>query len=278
MSIPVVFIHQGVGLPHLPLAIKQACRFGNQVVLLGDDHNKGIQECTKWESLAIYAGTADAFSKVYVHHQDITRYNFELFCICRWFILRDWLKSNNVQECFCFDSDVMFYANAIEEAKKFNGLDFTLGFGHWGNGYFSLRGLEAFCQFVHSTYVNKGYDYDRLVSHYELRKKHGLLGGVCDMTLFELYRNTINPAGVGELMHITADGSTYDHVISISDGYEMDSPLLKRIYIANNLPWCKQLSTGRMIRFNTLHFQGNSKLLMQTFFDALQPNSQPLGV
>ena len=56
---------------------------------------------------------------------------------------------------------------------------------------------------MYNTFAQPGtYEFDKIASHYEVRQKHGLPGGVCDMTFFEYYGRYYCANGVGEMTFI----------------------------------------------------------------------------
>ena len=104
------------------------------------------------------------------------------------------------------------------------------------------------------------YHYDKMVSHFAVRRKHRLAGGVCDMTAFQLY-SELNFGQVGEASHII-DDSVYDPNINMAHpGFEMENGI-KKIIWKNGQPYGKHIRTGREIKFNSLHFNGRAKELM----------------
>jgi hypothetical protein len=168
--------------------------------------------------------------------------------------------SQGIDRCLYLDSDVMLYANAESEIKKFEQFDFTLSHRCCGsNSFFTIKGINEFCDFLMRVYSNKNsYDFERIAVHYHVRQKHGLVGGVCDMTLLE-YHAYQKWGLVGEMMHII-DDSTYDHNINTSDqNFKMSELGIKEISFLDGIPYCYQESSEKNIRFNSLHYQGGAK-------------------
>ena len=53
---------------------------------------------------------------------------------------------------------------------------------------------------------------------------------------------------------------------------------IKKVIWMDNKPYCRDIDTGDMIRFNSLHFQGGSKHLIKDFFRAVMGmHSRPLA-
>ncbi|MGE5305780.1 MAG: hypothetical protein ACM3TN_20910, partial [Alphaproteobacteria bacterium] len=139
-----------------------------------------------------------------------------------------------------------------------------------------IEALSDFCAFLFDIYSGKDkYHYDKMVAHFAARKRNRLPGGVCDMTVFQLY-NELHFGEIGEAAQII-DGSVYDPAItSPAPGLEMANGI-KKIIWREGVPYGKHLRTGREIKFNSLQFQGHSKHWMSEYFTAgYQPSpSEP---
>lgn len=255
MIIPVIVLHLG-RQPYYDKVIDQATKYNEHVFAIGDlvpPSHYDIKE---------YSQSANEFSTIYDHLSTNSR-KIELMCFQRWFILKDFMEKHGIDVSFHIDSDVMLYANADKEYHdKFEQFDFTLSHRCCGsNSFFTLKGLRNFCNFLMNFYKNKSsYEYERVAAHYHVRQKHGLPGGVCDMTLLEYYSYQ-NCGKIGEMMHIIND-STYDHNINVPDQYFRMNKGMKHFVFVNGIPYCYQESTGKQIQFKTLHFQGAAKNLI----------------
>ena len=266
-SLPIVFIHRS-NSSYLKYSLSQAQTSNPQsaVILLGDRSNDCYDFVVHRQIDDFFQGATE-FEKVYTHFSTLPP-SFELICFQRWFILKDFLLANKISRCLYLDSDIMLYTDVTADSEKFAHFDFTLAHQTNGCTFFLNRvaALEEFCQFLMDVYNKKdSYVYDKLLAHYVVRKRHGLTGGVCDMTAFQLYAE--NHFGeIGEVAHII-DGSVYDPAITIlRPGFEMEGGI-KKIFWRNGLPYGKHANTGREIRFNSLHFHGSkSKSLMGQFY------------
>ncbi|MEB0262773.1 MULTISPECIES: hypothetical protein [unclassified Mucilaginibacter] len=79
------------------------------------------------------------------------------------------------------------------------------------------------------------------------------------MTLFQFYFND-HPAETLKIDLMNGE-LAIDTSLHNADGYEMENGI-KKIYWQNNLPFCKLESSGKLIRFAALHYQGHEKYLM----------------
>ncbi len=265
-SLPILFIHRS-NSEHLKYSLAQAHESnpGSTVFLLGDPSNNEY-DFVEHRPMTQYFQDAAEFQKVYKHYST-HGVDFELICFQRWFILREFLKTHGIRQCLYLDSDIMLYADVTNDLKKFEQFDFTLCWNTIGCVFFlnRLKGLDDFCRFLVDMYTQKDqYHYDKMLAHYAVRKKHHLAGGVCDMTAFQLY-SELNFGQVGEASHII-EGSLYDPNINMPHpGFEMENGI-KKIIWKNGQPYGKHITTGREIKFNSLHFNGRAKGLMRQYY------------
>lgn len=264
-TIPIVFIH-GSNSSYLPYSLAQA-RASNPtcaIYLLGDSDNDWYPFLEHRDYHDYFSGAA-AFAQIYRHY-NTTGLRYELFNFQRWFILREFLDSNNLHECLYLDSDVMLYANAAEEVIKFDLVDFTLA-DRMSPCVFFLRrrvALDNFCEFLMRVYGKADrYHYDKMLFHFAARQRNSLAGGVCDMTTLDMFAEE-HAGEVGEVAQVMG-GSVFDpNINSPQPGFEMENGI-KKIVWQDNLPYGQFLKNGKRIKFNSLHFQGSAKALMSKY-------------
>jgi len=273
MRVPVVLINKTISqCGFLEYTVKQACRNKNEVFLIGDAQNKhycdGIK--AKWINNEIYSSCTD-FENLY-EHLSTNHKAIEVFCFSRWFILRDFMRMHMYEAAVYIDSDVLYFANAEKEFKQFENYYCALSGRTSGHtSYWTLKGLEKFCNYLLRVYGHKqDYDYVRLTSIFNDRQKFGLHGGVCDMTLLEHFARYEYPHMVGEVSILT-DNPYHDHIVSVSEGFEMDNGIKKFIIDWEGQPYSIHVRTNALIQFASIHCQGNHKHLIKTFYDAAEP-------
>ncbi|EKE02038.1 MAG: hypothetical protein ACD_20C00434G0011 [uncultured bacterium] len=261
MAIPIIFIHKG-DCDYLAYSLTQAKHFNpdSKIFLIGDKENSHYK-FVNHINISDYFTNGKEFEKIYKHLSTLSR-KFELFCIQRWFILKDFMSANNINKCVYIDSDVLLYSNITEEQKKFEQFDFALS-GISGHTCFinNIEGLTKFCDFVTCIY-NDASQLEYLEKFVLHLVKNELPGGICDMILFSEYAKR-NRDRIGENFQII-DASIFDHTINTSDGFEMKNKI-KNICFKNNIPYCKHLETNKDIKFNSLHLQGEAKELMPIY-------------
>ncbi len=248
--IPVVLIHKGASERYpLETVLRQSRKWGNETILLGD------------EQVGLYGNSAAEFAAHY-EHMSGNHQAFEQFCFQRWFILHEWMEKNNVPIAFYQDSDVLLYCNVTEEYPLW-GRDyaFTLSKGTSpATSYFTAPGLSCFLDFVRDVYVNHNALYAELRRIYEEMQTQELPGGICDMTLFKFFREQVIHVSVGEMSDIK-EGATFDHSINVSDGFTVYKDIKGIVFDVLQRPY--GWHGEDRVRFNTLHFQGQAKNLIQ---------------
>ena len=109
---PIIVLHQG-NHDYLRICLEQA-KFTNpnsRIILLGDKKAQSVApDYVEFYDTKDYFNTAKEFSKVYKHHST-NYYEFELFCIQRWFIVNEFIQKNNIEYFLHLDSDVLLYAD-----------------------------------------------------------------------------------------------------------------------------------------------------------------------
>ncbi|RYU87357.1 hypothetical protein EWM62_16750 [Mucilaginibacter terrigena] len=262
MAIPIIFFHNG-NSKYLKYSLKQAKYFNPDsiVYLLGDKRNNRYAFVTHVLA-SKYQSAVTAFSDVYVHRTTNGEV-YELNCFLRWFYIEAFCRENNIESFIYLDSDVLLFQNVTEMVSLFKGCSIANTCPDMGMPAFTyfknLNAISSFCRYLMHAYTDEEatkeleHIYEPFVNDPEL------MGGICDMSLFHLYfRDHPNETLKVDLIN---NELAVDVSINNSDGYEMENGR-KKIYWQNNLPYCKQLQTGRLIRFATLHYQGDAKYLM----------------
>jgi len=251
--IPVVFIHKG-DHDYLTVAIEQANQ-RNEVVLLHEP--KGL-----WG--------LDYEHMNFTTEQSIRR-NIE-----RWFSLLDWMESNDREEAFYCDSDVMVYCDVTEVVGSWSScvVSVQIPYQQWAYrwsasahcSYWTHDALAEFCLFITNTYRG---DKLRLREKWQWHRETGTPGGICDMTLLFLWLEQRGMEGVVNNAQVIGD-ATFDHNINVPENYYPDEYQMegaRKTVILNPsgyVGWNDRL--GQAVKFNALHFQGqHSKKLMKEY-------------
>ena len=265
--IPVVLIHKGMH-EYVQYTLKQANK-KNEVHLLGDTA-PNIEDINFYSINSLLDDDSKKFTDSYLH-LNTTPLDYEIFCYLRWFALKKFMLENNIDTVFYIDSDVLLFPDVNEEWFKFNQYELTLLHRTAAvSSFITINALQNFCSMISQIYSNKkGYDFEKIKSHFNVRQKHQLAGGVCDMTFFEYFHYNASfgggPGRVGEMMQIIND-STYDHNINAEDqDFEFENNL-KRLQIINKEPFVFNNKLNKNIKFNSIHCQGSAKSLIKHIY------------
>jgi len=261
MSIAIVFIHTGDD-EYLDYSIRQA-KFSNpssSIFLLGDqESHKYASNIAHYLPLDHFFDGANEFAGVYQHLSPNT-YPYELFCFQRWFVLRDFMRAYGIEQCCYLDSDIMLCTDIDDPAyRRFTNIWTMLSFN-------TRHTLENFCSLMLDYY----HDPALLERLKELTVQE-TFPGVSDMVFSKLFvlhypefgehQNGIFQDSFfdGNLRHpMRFPSSTDQEEIEMLDGN-------KRVYFIQGRYYAK-LASGKYVRINGLHFQGDNKAYMRYFY------------
>jgi hypothetical protein len=256
-TLPIVFIH--IDDPEYLRYTLAQTRLSNPqstVYLIGDEYNDNYA-FVKHISIKQYSAEAELFSEIYKHHSP-NSYDGELFCFKRWFILREFMEHNAIHQCLYLDSDVLLYTDIEQERRKYSDCALTLSY-NYGLGFNIINDigiLNEFCDFIVKCFISQAL-YRNLV------EKAGPQGAVCDMLVFHEFQKRTSRK-IGDIS-VVIDKTKHDANINLSEGFEMEDGVKKVTWTDDN-PYCRDIKTGALIRFNSLHFQGGSKHLIKDYF------------
>ena len=256
----IVIIHTGFAkyLLYTLKKIKETNKDSN-VFLISDRKYKeyskysifvDINKVTKDESIL--------FKNKYIHLGK-SNPNYEMFCMQRWIILKDFMKEYNINECLHIDSDILLFSNLDEALKPFFKYDISLAHNLALTMYIKdVKILEEFSEYLLFKYTDEK-EINKLKNMYynTSRVNNGVAGSVSDMDISrEFFSNFKLP--VGNLTEIEND-SVFDLAIVYgSENFEMlkkGKYEMKKIFFENNIPFCNynKDNINKKIRFHSLH-------------------------
>jgi hypothetical protein len=264
MSLPLFFIHRANSY-YLRFSLQQAriTNPGSSLNLIGDTTNDRYPQ-VRHSLIRDYSASAEHFAKIY-RHMSLNSYEFELFCFQRWFILDEFVTRHNVEGNFMYlDSDVLLYRDLTSLLPWLNQYRLTLTEKR-GPEYLFFKCPEVlhdFCSFIREQYQNPKH-LTRLQEFFLDYIKDHRRGGVCDMTLLELFAGQ-HPGQAVDLAHVHED-TIFDDNFSVSNGFLMDGAV-KKIVWQGDEPYGLMGGGRRRIRFNAIHFQGAAKGVMHRYY------------
>lgn len=217
---PVVYIHLGNLPAYLKLSVQQARKYNQKVVLISD--TKPDFDC-EWIDVNTVSEDVARLSEVYAHMSTNSK-RFELICIKRWIILRNYMLKHNVQLVYYTDSDVMIYDDLQKiHTSYYSGFDvcYTMPADQenyrWTASaccsFWTLKAIKAFTDFIFHCYDAAGIK--KLEEKWNYHMKNGINGGVCDMTLLYLFHDKLNFCSLSTV----TNGITFDQNFTDSENY-----------------------------------------------------------
>ena len=219
-------------------------------------------------------------------HLSPNPYDYELFCLARWFVVRDFMEQYGFERVMHLDSDVMLYADIdkLDESVGYPDLMCSYCRGEFqdtsmGNhSIFSKKALEQFCHFIQTAYLDRKEHYSAVYNRLiEAKENTRILEGISDMSLLGDFFKTSQEEG--QLVLINSFDRTQppliDNNIILSQGYVLDNKG-KKITIKEGIPYAERLSDGVLVPFASLHFQSDSKIRMLDFLHAREATGEIL--
>lgn len=220
----------------------------------------------------------DEFDKVY-KHLTTGKESFEKKCFYRWFILRNFMEEENIDKIWYADSDLMVLVN-LDAYQKLRKLEVSMFMGTHFNKFavgpslcfWTREDINKFCNFLIDTYTNNLTTLEKMYEDYQQKHENG---GICDMTLLYLFKDTIKHGSLCMVDQLTQ--IAFLDNIQTSDGYysgeyEIDNGETGRkiFKIFRGRAYCKNLIINKDIRMGCLHFSGGNKLFIDYIIEMLQ--------
>ena len=274
MTLPIIFIHRGYS-SYLEFSLRQA-KFSSpssEVILLGDDANECLGKIVKHVNIKDFSKAAIGFSKIYQHYST-NPYDYELFCFQRWFILLEYMISENINEVFVCDSDVLIYSD-INNLHEELFLKYDLALAIYGNGpvsagisYWKISPIKLFCELLRSSYTDNE-KLKKIRQIWDTNRAEKALGGFSDMGVVADFCQEHKNKKTYNLLEINQK-STFDSQINLRTdvyGGVYNFKFGKKIFKwGNDIPYCYNNSRGDYIKFNLIHFQGPAKYMMAAYY------------
>ena len=261
--IPVVFIHKG-NSAYLYNTFFQLRATNPSILayLIGTKESAAYQPWIKHADIHRFEKEATAFGEIYQHFST-NSVDFELMCIQRWFVLKEFMVQYNIQKCLYLDSDVLLYEDVQVLAEKYGHAGMTLCGISGHTNFIDKDVLIDFCNFIYSIYTGSDAHADLDAYYKAFILKHGA-GGVSDMTLLTKYMEA-KPNNVSNI-YFTKGATTFDPAFEVGHEYFVMQGKGKFFEFVNKVPYGILKESNQRIRFNTIHFQGaNAKKKMKTF-------------
>jgi hypothetical protein len=268
--IPVVFFHRGEQ-DYFQAAINIASK-KNKIIVIGNQSEKFRNNNTNvlFFNELDYKQDDSLFRSAYKHMHSGDP-EAQIICYTRWFIIRNLIKSLNIEAFFHADSDLAVLVDVEEYYKNINRPNIALSTqdyqenfrfvasGH--NSFFTIQSLEELCEFMLKSYDASSETYQKLLEKHAWHLRTNTGGGVCDMTQLYLYSITKSTFSLTKIHN----DSCFDDNINSSENYykneyKMKDNLKLTRFIDNNFYF--ENNDGKLIKANSIHCQGQSKSIL----------------
>lgn len=264
----IIFWHRGNSW-YLKVALEQAAKCNDNVVLLGDEKNANT-----WDNYYNMDELPDEryqkFRKVY-KNLSLNDEVFELRCFERYFYVLEYCKQMKLDRIILCDSDLLIYQNLTQyfdgKMRAFShtlsepeGMAISPHCSLW-----SLGDLEQFVNFLIDYYYS---DIKYLEDVFTKYKASHNKGGICDMTLLWLWLNKYHlPYFNTAIMQ----GGIVDHAISVPDNGKRNEYVVSKltgckvVKFKNGMPYFRTRKNGEDVLVVALHCSGGYKNYMSYF-------------
>ena len=226
-------------------------------------------------------GVAELVSS-YVH-LSTNAADFELFCIKRFFVLRQFMRVREIKRCFVVETDILFFESlgfGFDHLESTNSV-YLSEKKCISSALVSYEFIDNFCNSVLNLYGSEQLLH-KLASWYEKYSQSGAKGGVCDMTFCEFAGRgdygfkSFQIFDFSEVRYYDESYFAFDSFIGrsrhagesrefVMSKSPFDNKVIKSITFADGYVF-SSLVDGERVKFGSLHFQGSAKLLMGLYY------------
>ncbi|ACN82865.1 hypothetical protein [Brachyspira hyodysenteriae] len=267
----IVIIHTGFAkyLVYTLRKIKETNKNANVFLISDREYKEYSKYSTFVDVEKVKKEESINFQNKYIHLGK-SNPNYEMFCMQRWIILKDFMKEYNLTECFHIDSDILLFSDLNEALKPFLKYDVSLAHNLALTMYIKdIKVLEEFSKYLLFKYTDEK-EINKLKSMYyddPNRVNNGVAGSISDMDLSrEFFSNYQLP--IGDLSEIENDSIFDSAIVYGAPQFEMlkkNKYEMKKIFFENDIPFCNYHNDNinKKIRFHSLHFIVWSKLYIK---------------
>lgn len=274
----IIFIHKWYS-EYVKYALLSAKKYNDDsnIYLITDNIQKSQKDYwldfVRYINLSDYVDGLEELKSKYIHLSN-NIYEFELFCIQRWFIIKNFVEKNNIDIFFHADSDCLIYSNLDEYYKKYL-LEYDFCYTAWC-GHFMFSNVECinwYCESILSSYS----ELEKIKYLNEYRKWKYFLEynfnwayyrdetkSVTDIVLLDIYIKDSSRKYNFKNLNIIHDNQLFDNNYWVSEWFRTFMTL-KSLKFKNWIPYW--INNWKEIKFNWIHFQWKNKKFMKYFYE-----------
>lgn len=256
---PIIFIHYGDS-PYLEYTLNLAKNKNpyTRVILLGDDSNKkyaghGIEH---FQFEDYFKGEeAETFRRVYkfIAGEQKRKSYWTNFVFKRWFCIYNFLKENNIETFWTFDSDTLILTELSALESNFTGIDTTTQCnGICMNGFVNnIRTVKGYVDKINELFGRKDF----------LEKQQSEMHGHPDWAYTEMraFATFEQESGIKtQRSNKIIVGSTFDENICETGSFESEfnkgaNRNIKKLFFNDGDIYEKKSETGELVRLNAIN-------------------------
>lgn len=266
----IVIIHMGFA-KYLLYVLRQIkiTNPNSKIFLISDKENKKYSKYSTFVDISkIQSLESKSFKENYIHLGKSSP-NYEMFCMLRWIILRDFMREYNIKECLHIDSDILIFSDLNKALNPFSNYKISLAHNLALTMHIKdIEILDEFSKYLLFKYTNEN-ELNKLKDMYYKtdRVNNGVAGSISDMDISREFFSSIKEP-IGDLSEIVND-SIFDSAIVYGEPeFEMlkkGKYKLKKIFFENKIPFCNYVLNGenKKIKFHSLHLLTWTKLFIK---------------
>lgn len=266
----IVIIHMGFA-KYLLYVLRQIkiTNPNSEIFLISDKENKKYSKYSTFVDISkIQSLESKSFKENYIHLGKSTP-NYEMFCMLRWIILRDFMREYNIKECLHIDSDILIFSDLNKALNPFSNYKISLAHNLALTMHIKdIEILDEFSKYLLFKYTNEN-ELNKLKDMYYKtdRINNGVAGSISDMDISREFFSRVKEP-IGDLSEIVND-SIFDSAIVYGEPeFEMlkkGKYKLKKIFFENKIPFCNYILNGenKKIKFHSLHLLTWTKLFIK---------------
>lgn len=266
----IVIIHMGFA-KYLLYVLRQIkiTNPNSEIFLISDKENKKYSKYSTFVDISkIQSLESKSFKENYIHLGKSSP-NYEMFCMLRWIILRDFMREYNIKECLHIDSDILIFSDLNKSLNPFSNYKISLAHNLALTMHIKdIEILDEFSKYLLFKYTNEN-ELNKLKDMYYKtdRINNGVAGSISDMDISREFFSSVKEP-IGDLSEIVND-SIFDSAIVYGEPeFEMlkkGKYKSKKIFFENKIPFCNYVLNGenKKIKFHSLHLLTWTKLFIK---------------
>lgn len=297
MKIPIIYSPHKIGLKKnsldflfVPISLASVVNSNPNTDIfflnVNKDYKVTVPEIKDVDATSFYAAACSTIREFY-QHLSTNDSSFELFCMERFFVIKEFMKLNSIDKAFLVETDVLVFQN-LNSFLSLNG-GINPNQTHLSErkcislGYVTLSYLEHYCDYIVSCYRD-GEKFKKIEQAFHNYREKGGMGGICDMTFCDYINNgmygsdqaytseniskIVNNNIGKQFLFDSFIGRDFvlgmDKKIIMAESY-IDKKKIKRIDFDDGRPKVT-FDDHSEVQLGSIHCQGNAKGLMADYF------------